>query len=54
MEVKLGQHRLEEGAKSLLRVVDHVDTARHGAPAFTAVVTVGRRLEPWIEGISVP
>lgn len=21
---------------------------------FTAVVTVGRRLEPWIEGISVP
>lgn len=39
VEVKLGQRRVEEGAKSLLRVVDHVDTARHGAPAFTAVVT---------------
>ncbi len=39
IEVKLGQHRLDEGARSLLRVVDHVDTHRHGQPAFLAVVT---------------
>lgn len=39
VEVKLGQHRIDEGARSLLRVVDHVDTERHGPPAFTAVIT---------------
>ena len=39
IEVKLGQHRIDEGARSLLRVVDHVDTERHGPPAFTAVIT---------------
>lgn len=38
-EVKLGQGKIDEGAKSLLRVVDHVDTDRHGRPAFLAVVT---------------
>lgn len=39
LEVKLGQHRIDEGAKALLRVVSHVDTHRHGQPAFLAVVT---------------
>jgi hypothetical protein len=39
IEVKLGQHRVDEGARSLLRVVDHIDTGRHGEPAFLAVVT---------------
>lgn len=39
LEVKLGQGKVDEGAKSLLRVVDHIDTDRHGQPAFLAVVT---------------
>jgi predicted AAA+ superfamily ATPase len=39
LEVKLGQGKIDEGAKSLLRVVEHVDTDRHGRPAFLAVVT---------------
>lgn len=39
LEVKLGQSKIDEGAKSLLRVVDHIDTDRHGQPAFLAVVT---------------
>lgn len=39
IEVKLGQQRIDEAARSLARVVDHVDPARHGAPVFTAVVT---------------
>lgn len=38
-EVKLGQGDIDKGASSLLRVVDHVDTDRHGKPAFMAVVT---------------
>jgi predicted AAA+ superfamily ATPase len=39
LEVKLGQGKIDEGARSLLRVVDHIDTDRHGRPAFLAVVT---------------
>ncbi len=39
LEVKLGQAQIDEGARSLRRVVDHVDTDRHGTPAFLAVVT---------------
>lgn len=38
-EAKLGPNRIDDGAKTLLRVVDHVDTERHGRPAFLAVVT---------------
>ena len=39
LEVKLGQGEIDKGASSLLRVVDHVDTDRHGKPSFMAVVT---------------
>ncbi len=39
IEVKLGQTKVDEGAKSLLRVASHVDTEHHGAPAFLAVIT---------------
>ena len=39
LEVKLGQGKIDEGAKSLLRVVSHIDTVRHGPPTFLAVVT---------------
>jgi len=39
LEVKLGQKDLEHGADSLLRVAEHIDTDRHGAPAFLAVIT---------------
>jgi hypothetical protein len=39
LEVKLGQGEIDKGASSLLRVADHVDTARHGTPAFMAVMT---------------
>lgn len=39
LEVKLGQGEIDKGAGSLLRVVDHVDTGRHGNPSFMAVIT---------------
>lgn len=39
LEVKLGPSRVDEGAGSLLRVASHVDTDKHGEPAFLAVVT---------------
>ena len=39
LEVKLGQGDIDKGASSLLRVADHVDTDRHGTPAFLAVIT---------------
>ena len=39
LEVKLGQKDIEHGADSLLRVAEHIDTDRHGAPAFLAVIT---------------
>ena len=39
IEVKLGQADVDAAARSLLRVAGNVDQARHGAPAFLAVVT---------------
>lgn len=39
IEVKLGQADVDAGARSHLRVAANVDPARHGAPAFLAVVT---------------
>jgi predicted AAA+ superfamily ATPase len=39
IEVRLGQHEVDKAASSLLRVVDHIDTRRHGRPSFLAVVT---------------
>lgn len=39
LEVKLGQGEIDRAAATLLRVIDHVDTDRHGRPSFTAVVT---------------
>ncbi len=39
LDVKLGQGDVDKGAGSLIRVADHVDATRHGAPAFLAVVT---------------
>jgi predicted AAA+ superfamily ATPase len=39
IEVKLGQKEIDEAAAALIRVGAHVDTARHGEPAFLAVVT---------------
>ncbi len=39
LEVKLGQKDIKHGADSLLRVAEHIDTDRHGAPAFLAVIT---------------
>ena len=39
VEVKLGQRDIDKGAASLLRVAGHIDTHRHGDPAFLAVVT---------------
>ena len=38
-EVKLGPGSVDEGAASLLRVASHIDTDRHGKPAFLAVIT---------------
>lgn len=39
LEAKLGLKGIEDGAASLLRVADHIDITRHGAPAFLAVIT---------------
>lgn len=39
VEVKLGQGDIDKGAANLIRVADHVDTDRHGTPAFLAVIT---------------
>lgn len=39
VEVKLGPGRVDEGAASLKRVASHIDTDKHGKPAFLAVVT---------------
>lgn len=39
IEVKLGQARIGEAAKSLLKVAENVDPTRHGRPAFLAVIT---------------
>ncbi len=39
VEVKLGQGDIDRGARSLLHVADHIETDRHGRPAFLAVIT---------------
>lgn len=39
MEVKLGPGAVAEAAGTLQRVARHVDTTRHGEPAFLAVIT---------------
>jgi len=38
-EVKLGPHRIEEGAASLLRFSQHLDLTRVGEPGVLAVLT---------------
>lgn len=38
LEVKLGQNGIDAAAASLRRVADHIDAARHGRPAFLAVI----------------
>lgn len=38
-EIKLGQGRIEEGAKTLLAFAERVDTGRCGTPAALAVIT---------------
>ena len=42
-EIKLGPGRVDEGAESLLKVVDKIDTDKCGEPAVMAVIT-GRGL----------
>lgn len=39
IEVKMGQSRIDEGAKSLLKLADRVDVGREGRPAFLMVLT---------------
>ena len=39
IEVELGPSKVDEGAASLIRMASHVDVAKHGDPAFLAVVT---------------
>jgi predicted AAA+ superfamily ATPase len=38
-EVKLGPGAVDDGARSLLRLAERVDTSRHGQPAALVVVT---------------
>ena len=40
-EIKLGQGRVEEAAKTLLAFAERIDTGRCGAPAALAVITSG-------------
>lgn len=39
IEVKLGPGAVDDGAKRLIRVASHIDTEKHGQPAFLAVIT---------------
>ena len=39
IEVKLGVNRIDEGAASLLRLAEEVNTSKMGKPSFLAVVT---------------
>ena len=39
IEVKLGVNRIDEGAASLLRLAEEVDTSKMGKPSFLAVIT---------------
>lgn len=41
VEIKLGQHRAEEAAASLLKLEQRVDTEKLGNPAFKLVITGG-------------
>lgn len=39
VEVKMGNSRIDEGAKHLLKLADRVDTTKEGAPAFLMVLS---------------
>lgn len=53
VEVKLGEHRINEAAESLLRLRNKVDTSRIGEPSFMMVLTGGRYAYKRPDGVLV-
>lgn len=53
VEVKLGEHRIEEAAESLMRLKNKVSTSRIGEPSFMMVLTGGRYAYRRPDGILV-
>jgi predicted AAA+ superfamily ATPase len=53
VEVKLGEHRIDEAAESLLRLRNKVDTSRIGEPSFMMVLTGGRYAYKRPDGVLV-
>ena len=53
VEVKLGEHRIEEAAESLMRLKNKVSTSRIGEPSFMMVLTGGRYAYRCPDGILV-
>jgi len=42
IEVKLGSKQEDEAAANLLKLASRIDTKKHGAPAFLAIITSGK------------
>ena len=53
VEVKLGEHRIDEAAESLLKLRNKVDTSRIGEPSFMMVLTGGRYAYKRPDGVVV-
>lgn len=53
VEIKLGEHHVDEAAENLLKLKDKVDTSRIGEPSFMMVVTGGRYAYKRPDGVLV-
>lgn len=53
VEIKLGEHRIEEAAQNLIKLKEKVDTSRIGEPAFMMVLTGGRYAYKRPDGVLV-
>lgn len=53
IKIKLGDNRVDEGATSLLRFADKVDTSQVGAPRFLAVITTTKFAYRRDDGVNV-
>ncbi|MEN6588929.1 MAG: DUF4143 domain-containing protein [Proteiniphilum sp.] len=53
VEVKLGEHRIDEASESLMKLRNKVDTSRIGEPSFMMVLTGGRYAYKRPDGVLV-
>ena len=53
VEVKLGEHQIEEAAANLIKLKNKVDTSRIGEPSFMMVLTGGQYAYRRPDGICV-